>query len=246
MRYKLTLSYHGSPFKGWQKQSKHSTVQGSIERALFVLFGTHIEVFGSGRTDQGVHALGQVAHVDLPKAVEPYVLMRGLNHFLRPHISITHVEKAWPDFHARFDAINRTYHYQIYESAAPCPFMTDRSWHINQPLDLKIMQEAAHFFLGQHDFSAFRSSECQSRTPIRTLNTFELLNDQRTWCIQARSFLHHQVRFMMGSLVYIGLGKEKPEWIKNLLSQSEKKPYKAPPQGLFLVQVDYPRSYETK
>lgn len=244
LRHKLTIAYHGASFKGWQRQPDNTTVQGEIERALANLFCQPVEIFGSGRTDQGVHAVGQVAHVDIPKPMEPYPLMAGLNHFLRPHIAIQAVEPIHSTFHARFDAIQRTYHYQIYTNNAPCPLMADRAWHINQPLCISSMREAAQILLGPHDFSYFRSHDCQSQSPMRTLNSLELLDDNQTWRISARSFLHHQVRFIMGALAHVGLGKQNIDWLRTLLKPHHfppiNKPFKAPAHGLCLMDIQYP------
>lgn len=243
-RYRLAIAYHGASFRGWQRQPGLITVQGELERALSILFSENIEVYGSGRTDQGVHAMGQVAHVDVPKPMDSYALMRGLNHFLQPHIAVREVVEVSDTFHARFDAISRMYHYHIYASPVPSPLMADRAWHVNFPLCVEAMQQAALHCLGTHDFSAFRSHACQSKSPIRTLDVCRLIpsNHEHTmvWELRARSFLHHQVRFLMGAIAYAGLGKIVPDRIKELLLQKEAKPFKAPAHGLYLMKVIYP------
>lgn len=243
-RYRLVIAYHGAPFHGWQRQHGLVTVQGEIERVLHILLGEHVEVYGSGRTDQGVHATGQVAHVDCPRPIDPYALMCGLNHFLQPHIAVREVKAVSSMFHARFDALWRMYQYRIYSSPAPSPLMADRAWHINRSICTAWMQEAAHNSLGTHDFSAFRSHDCQSKSPVRTLDVCELVPSTEenilVWQLRARSFLHHQVRFIMGALVHVGLGKKPPEWMKELLQQASMKPFKAPAHGLCLTEIAYP------
>lgn len=242
-RYRLTIAYHGAAFRGWQRQQDLLTVQGELERVLAILFNVPVEVYGSGRTDQGVHATGQVAHVDLPKAMDAYAMMRGLNHFLQPYIAVQKVEEVTSTFHARFDALWRMYHYQIYACPVPSPMMADRAWHVNQTLDVEAMLKAAAYCVGTHDFSAFRSHDCQSKLPIRTLDACDMtFHDKHImmWQIKARSFLHHQVRFLMGAIVYIGLGKKSPEWMQELLLQKDIKPFKAPAHGLCLVDIAYP------
>lgn len=242
-RYRLTIAYHGASYRGWQRQPGLTTIQGEVERALKILLSEDVEVYGSGRTDQGVHAMGQVAHIDVPKSMDPYALMRGLNHFLQPHIAVREVVEVSDTFHARFDAVSRTYHYHIYASPVPSPFMADRAWHVNFPLCLAAMQQAAQYCLGTHDFSAFRSHACQSKSPIRTLDVCTLVpsGDEHImiWALQARSFLHHQVRFLMGAIVYAGLGKMPPERVRELLLQKDAKPFKAPAHGLSLMKVAY-------
>lgn len=241
-RYKVTLAYHGAPFKGFQRQQGLPTVQGNIEQALQKLCGGNfVDVYAAGRTDQGVHALGQVIHFDTLKHFKPYTLQAGLNHFLNPHISIVDAQEANDTFHARFDAISRTYHYHMWVSSTLCPLKADQAWHVSYNLNVNAMEEAAQYCLGEHDFSAFRSHECQSKSPHKKLDVLERIDSTGflTWRIKARSFLHHQVRFIMGALVQVGRGKQHPEWIQFLLKQKDIKPHKAPAHGLCFMNVEY-------
>lgn len=248
-RYKILIEYDGSRFCGWQRQENLTTVQGSIETALLNLTRDVVCVEGAGRTDAGVHATGQVAHFDLETRITESRLCEGLNHFVREQgISILNVSRVADDFHARFQARQRTYRYQIFNRHAHSSLGLGRYWHVKHALNVKAMQEAAIYFIGHHDFNAFRASECQSKTSIKTLERFDIIPHNmdhgieiHAW-ISSRSFLHNQVRIMMGSLVHVGLGKKEPHWISDLLQQKQRiqSGPTAPPDGLYLVEVLYP------
>jgi tRNA pseudouridine38-40 synthase len=241
-RYKLTLEYDGMRFYGWQRQEGVLSVQEAIETALLKLNGTFVLVEGAGRTDKGVHALGQVAHIDLEKEWEPFKLKEGLNHFLR-HISILNIEKVMPPFHARFSAKERRYCYRIVNRPAPLSLDHERAWHVRKHLDVEKMQEAASDLVGYHDFSAFRASECQAKSPVRTLLKAEIKRFEEHIQIyfHAPSFLHNQVRIMVGTLKKIGEDVFPVSKIQEglLLKDRTKMGPTAPPHGLYLTHVFY-------
>jgi tRNA pseudouridine38-40 synthase len=244
-RYKLTIEYDGSRFCGWQRQEPGvPSVQEAIETALYTLFKEKTLVEGAGRTDSGVHALGQVAHCDLSHDHPLYRMQDGLNYFLVPQgASILKIEPVSLEFHARFSATSRSYIYKIFNRRAPSPLERQRMWHVVRPLDVESMQHAATLLLGTHDFSAFRAGQCQAASPIRTLDHLTLTQDgdQITAFIQARSFLHNQVRIMMGTLQQIGLSKWPPSKMQEILEGRDRR-YAgptAPSHGLYLAQVGY-------
>jgi len=244
-RYKLTIEYDGSRFCGWQRQEAGvPSVQEAIETALYTLFKEKTLVEGAGRTDSGVHALGQVAHCELSYDHPLYRIQDGLNFFLMPQgASILKIETVPLDFHARFSATSRSYIYKIFNRRAPSPLERRRMWHVVRPLDFVSMQNAATLLLGTHDFSAFRAGECQAASPVKTLDHFTLTQEgeQITAFVQARSFLHHQVRIMMGTLQQVGLGKWPSAKIHEILEGRNRR-YAgptAPPHGLYLAQVGY-------
>lgn len=241
-RYKLTIEYDGMHFYGWQRQEGVFSVQEAIEMALLKLNGTTVLVEGAGRTDKGVHALGQVAHVDLEKEWNPFKLKEGLNHFLR-HISILDIEEVKPPFHARFSAKERRYCYRIVNRSAPLSLDQERAWHVKKYLDVEKMQKAASYLLGHHDFSAFRASECQAKHAMRTLLKAEIqrLEEHIHFYFQAPSFLHNQVRIMVGTLKKIGEGVFPISKIQEglLLKDRTKMGPTAPPHGLYLTHVFY-------
>lgn len=255
-RLKLTIEYDGSRLNGWQIQPKDLSVQQVLQDACAAVFGQAIEVVGAGRTDSGVHALGQVAHVDLPPLFTPnqppnlYRLRASLNHFVNPHgVSVRNIEPVADDFHARFSAIRRRYCYRIHTHPAISPLHRGRVWHFGQSLDLLAMQQAAKLLEGQQDFSSFRDAKCQAKTPMRSMERVEVVaanSDLQAGEVQfrvtARSFLHHQVRIMVGSLVKIGLHRHPPEWLGGVLAARDRDQAgpTAPPEGLYLVGVDYP------
>jgi tRNA pseudouridine38-40 synthase len=244
-RFKLTIEYDGTPFAGWQIQPGSVTVQGVIEGALLKLTGEAAIVHSAGRTDAGVHALGQIAHVDLVRDWAPYVLRNALNAHVRPYpVSILKAEKADADFHARFSAIRRHYLYRIVSRRAPLAIVRDHAWWLPTKLDDKAMHEAAQLLLGRHDFTTFRAASCQAKSPIKTLDRFDVARDGEDIAIraEARSFLHHQVRSMVGSLKLVGEGKWRPDELRAALDAKDRSrcgPV-APPHGLYLVKVDYP------
>ena len=246
-RFKLTIEYDGTPFAGWQIQPGSVTVQGVIEEALLKLTGEPASVHAAGRTDAGVHALGQVAHADLARDWMPYVLRNALNAHVRPHpVSILKVEKADADFHARFNATRRHYRYRIVNRRAPLALDRGHAWWLPTKLDDKTMHEAAQMLLGRHDFTTFRAAGCQAKSPVKTLSRLDVMRNGEEIAItaEARSFLHHQVRSMVGSLKLVGEGKWRPQDMRAALEARDRSrcgPV-APPDGLYLVKVDYPPS----
>lgn len=244
MRFKLTLEYDGGPFLGWQRLGEGPSVQGAVEDAVEKLTGVRREVTGSGRTDAGVHALGQVAHVDIEKAFAPGRLADALNAHLRPRpIAVLKAETAAADFHARFDAVRRVYRYVILNRRAPAAVSCGFVWRVGRALDTDAMQAAAQRLVGRHDFTTFRDSQCQAKSPVKTLDRCEVVRTGETveiWC-EARSFLHRQVRSMVGTLVEVGVGKMSADDVADALKAADRArcgPV-APPDGLFLVRVEY-------
>jgi tRNA pseudouridine38-40 synthase len=244
MRFKLTLEYDGRPFLGWQRLGEGPSVQGAVEAAVEKLTGVRSEVTGSGRTDAGVHALGQVAHVDIDKDLAPGRLADALNAHLRPHpIAVLKAEPAAADFHARFDAVRRVYLYSILNRRAPAAVSRGFVWRVPRVLDVDAMQAAGQRLVGQHDFTTFRDSQCQARSPVKTLDRCDVMRAGETvqvWC-EARSFLHRQVRSMVGTLVEVGVGKMSADDVAHALAAKDRArcgPV-APPDGLFLVRVEY-------
>jgi tRNA pseudouridine38-40 synthase len=244
MRFKLTLEYDGGAFLGWQRLSEGATVQGALEDAVEKLTGARADVIGAGRTDSGVHALGQVAHLDIEKPIEPWKLADALNALVRPYpIAVLKAEQAAPDFHARFDAVNRVYLYTILNRRAPAAVSRGFVWQISRELDAEAMRAAARRLLGRHDFSTFRDSQCQAKSPVKTLDRCDVERsgeEVRIWC-EARSFLHRQVRSMVGTLVEVGLGKMSGDDLADALAAADRArcgPV-APPDGLYLTRVDY-------
>lgn len=245
VRYKLTLEYDGGPFSGWQRLGEGASVQGAVEDAIEKLTGVRAEVTGSGRTDAGVHALGQVAHVDIDKDFpSPQRLADALNAHLRPHpIAVLGAEEAAPDFHARFDAVQRVYLYRIICRRAPLTVQRGHVWRVPRALDVAAMGGAAQRLVGQHDFTTFRDSQCQAKSPVKTLDRCDVVSageEVQVWC-EARSFLHRQVRSMVGTLAEVGLGKMSANDVADALAAKDRArcgPV-APPDGLYLVRVDY-------
>lgn len=243
-RFKLTIEYDGGPFHGWQRLNEEPSVQGALERAVFALSGAERDVIGAGRTDAGVHALGQVAHVDIDKDLDASRVRDALNAHLRPDpIVVVEAERAAPDFHARFDAVRRVYLYRIADRRPPLALDRGRAFWVPRPLDHDAMHEAAQALLGQHDFTTFRDAQCQASSPMKTLDRCEVTRaggEINIWC-EARSFLHRQVRSMVGSLVEVGLGKWNARDFRDALDAADRSrcgPV-APADGLYLVRVDY-------
>ena len=244
MRFKLTIEYNGGPYAGWQRSPSHPSVQGALEDAVEKLTGIRSDVIGAGRTDSGVHATGQVAHVDIDKPFEPLRLTEALNAHLRPHpISVLAAEEAAPEFHARFDAVNRAYTYEVINRRAPLALDKGRAWRVGRPLDVAAMDAAAQVLCGKHDFTTFRDSACQAKSPVKTLDIarVEGMDDQIIFHFEARSFLHRQVRSMVGTLAEVGLGKMSITDVADALAAADRSrcgPV-APPDGLYLIRVDY-------
>lgn len=244
MRYKLLIEYEGTSFCGWQRQKDGLSVQQIIEDALKTVFKVDITLFGSGRTDAGVHATGQVAHFDVSENLNLFKLRESLNALVRPHpISIKDIELVSDDFHARFSAQKRVYHYKILNTIYPPSLLKNRVWWYKYPLDVKLMNEAAQLLIGKHDFSTFRASECQAKSPTKTIDSIHLTkeDDIITMCIQARSFLHHQVRNIIGSLVLVGAKKWTVQDFEKALQAKDRRAGgpTAPAEGLYFSKIIY-------
>ena len=245
MRYKVTIEYDGIPFVGWQKQDNGLAVQECIENAIFSLAQEKVIVFGAGRTDSGVHAVGQVAHFDIiNKEFEEVVVTNALNNHLRPHpISIRKTEIVSEKFHSRFDAIERKYLYRVINRNTPLTFEKGRAWQVIKKLDINNMKNCIPFIIGKHDFSTFRSAHCQSESPIKTINDLKITqnDDDIYFGICARSFLHHQVRSIVGSLKMVGEGAWTPQDFQNALNSKDRSRCGAlaPSDGLYFMEVKY-------
>lgn len=244
MRFKLTIEYDGGPYQGWQRVVGGPSVQGALEEAVEKLAGQRSEVTGAGRTDAGVHAIGQVAHVDIEKPFDAFRVMEALNAHLRPHpISILNAEEAPPAFHARFDATRRVYRYCILNRRAPAALDRGHVWRLARELDANAMHAAAQRLIGKHDFTTFRDANCQAKSPMKTLDRCDVARDGETvqvWC-EAQSFLHRQVRSIVGTLVEVGQGKMTAGDVAAALAAADRArcgPV-APADGLFLMRVDY-------
>ena len=243
-RYKLTLEYDGAPFVGWQMQANGLSVQGAVAAAVLAFCGESVSVAGAGRTDAGVHALGQVAHLDLAKPWDADTVRDAVNAHLRPHpVVVLRAEPVGEDFDARFSALRRHYLYRIVNRRADLTVEAGRAWRAPRPLDTDAMNEAAMHLLGRHDFTTFRAAACQARSPIKTLDRLDVRRDGEDVRIHAcaRSFLHHQVRSMVGSLVQVGEGRWGAANLAAALAARNRAACGpvAPPQGLYLVSVDY-------
>ena len=243
-RYKLIIEYDGAAFVGWQMQASGFSVQGLLVDAIEAFCGERVDVQGAGRTDAGVHALGQVAHVDLTSAPDTDTVRDALNAHLRPHpIAVLSAERVPGEFNARFSATRRHYLYRIINRRPDLALERGRAWRIARRLDATTMQAAAQRLLGQHDFTTFRAAECQATSPIRTLDLLDVLrhDDLITIRAAARSFLHHQVRSIVGSLAWVGEGRWTPNDLAGALATCDRArcgPV-APAEGLFLMGVDY-------
>jgi tRNA pseudouridine38-40 synthase len=243
-RWRLLLEYDGGPFQGWQRQGDAPTVQGAIEAALLACSGEAITVFSAGRTDAGVHALGQIAHVDLARPWLPGRLTGALNFHLRPHpITVLESRAAPPGFHARFSCTGRRYLYRILARRSPPALERGRVWHVPVHLDAERMHVAAQALVGSHDFTSFRSSECQSATAVKTLGGIHVVRTgELIEChLWARSFLHHQVRNIVGTLKTVGEGKAPVAWVHEVLAARNRGAagQTAPAEGLFLMAAEY-------
>jgi len=243
-RFKLTIEYDGTPYVGWQRQDNGPSVQGALEAAVRGYCQVDALVQGAGRTDAGVHALGQVAHVDLPRNDPPDVVAKALNAHLRPDpISVLRAEEVNEDFHARFSATGRGYEYRILNRRAPPSLDVNRVWWIAAPLDTDAMHVAAQVLVGHHDFTTFRASECQAESPVKTLDELNVSRQGENIVItaKARSFLHHQVRNMVGTLRWVGDGKWNAGDVKRALEARDRSAGgpTAPADGLYLVNVRY-------
>jgi tRNA pseudouridine38-40 synthase len=243
-RYKLTIEYCGTGFVGWQRQPNGLSIQEALETAVRRFCGEKVTVFGAGRTDAGVHALAQIAHIDLPRPARPDEIRGALNHHLKPHpISVLAVEPVSSDFDARLSATGRRYLYRILNRRAPPALDRFRVWHIAPPLDVAAMCAGAAHLIGHHDFSTFRDSLCQARSPVKTLDALDVTRagDEIHIAAAARSFLHHQVRNMVGTLKLVGIGRWRPDDVISALAARDRRAGgpTAPAEGLALVAVRY-------
>ena len=248
-RFALTYEFDGTPFQGLQRQKHGPSVQQSIEEALERITGEAAVLHSSGRTDTGVHALAMRSHVDLDKDIEPFRLMEALNAHLRPDpIAINHCEVVSDDWHARFSCTGRRYLYRIVNRRAPLALAKNRAWQVAQELDLEAMQEAAKALEGRHDFTTFRSVQCQAKDPVKTLDRLELVRAEADFGpeihfhVSARSFLHHQVRSMVGCLKLVGQGTWEVDRVARALEARDRAELglNAPPHGLYFVEAIYP------
>jgi len=243
-RIKLTIEYDGGPYVGWQRQDNGVSVQGSIEKAITDFCGEKAKLFTAGRTDAGVHALGQVAHFDTETEHPLDTIRDALNQHLRPHpISILSAEEANEAFHARFSAKRRHYLYRIIQRRAPLALEGNRAWQVYRPLDVAAMHDAAQVFVGRHDFTTFRATQCQADSPVKNLDEISVIEreDEVRITTVARSFLHNQVRSLVGSLKLVGDGKWSATDLKDALEAADRTrcgPV-APAHGLYLAKVDY-------
>jgi len=245
-RWKLRIEYDGSGFCGWQRQADAPSVQQAIEEAIFKFSGESPTLHAAGRTDTGVHARAQTAHFDLEKDTTPDTVRDAINFHVRPNKAvILDAEIAHKDFHARFDAIKRSYRYFIINRRAPLAIKDNYSWHVARPLDIDAMQKAADLLIGKHDFSTFRARDCQSNSPIKTLDLLKITQKDEAIVIEteARSFLYHQVRNMVGSLSLVGNGNWSIDDFQTALKACDrtKGGPTAPAHGLFFWEVTYPQ-----
>ncbi|WP_186392180.1 MULTISPECIES: tRNA pseudouridine(38-40) synthase TruA [unclassified Pannonibacter] len=243
-RYKLTIEYDGRPFCGWQRQANGPSVQAVLERAVKAFSGEEVAIGGAGRTDTGVHATGQVAHVDLEKDWPAETVMGAMNFHCQPDpVAILACEKMHEGFDARFSAIRRAYRYRILNRLPPLTFEKGLAWHVKQPLDVEAMHEASQVFIGHHDFTTFRHTRCQAKSPEKTLETFSVRRDGDFVIAEcsSRSFLHNQVRSMVGTLRLVGEGRWTADTVREALAARDRKACGpvAPPDGLYLTRVDY-------
>lgn len=245
-RFKLTIEYDGTGLAGWQRQNDQPSVQGYLEEAASRLCGQRQKVICAGRTDAGVHAIAQVVHLDTVKDMLPYNMMQGLNYHLLPltrQVIIHKAEMVPDDFNARFSATARAYFYRIINRPARLALWENRAWHVPEKLDEGLMQSGAEILLGTHDFTSFRSTQCQANSPLRTLDVFTVkrVEDEIHLHLKARSFLHHQVRNMAGSLRMLGNGKWSVTDLQAALDAKNRCAggATAPPQGLYLAEVLY-------
>lgn len=248
-RYALLVEYHGAPFAGWQRQNDQPSVQGAIEAALAKLEPGAHTIAAAGRTDAGVHAMGQVAHCDLERDWDPFRLSEALNYHLKPApVAIVDCALVADDWHARFDATERQYLFRIMSRRAPLTSEAGQMWRVNNPLDAEAMQAGADQLLGQHDFTTFRSSICQAKSPVKTLDELRvevvprMHGTEYRFHVRARSFLHNQVRSFVGTLERVGAGAWTPEDVGAALAAKDRSACGpvCPPQGLYLARVTYP------
>ncbi len=251
-RYRITVEYDGTGFSGWQRQENGPSIQQALEEAALGFCGQAVQMFGAGRTDAGVHALGQVAHFDLAKEADAKTVRDALNDHLRRNangprnIAVLTAEQVAADFDARFSATSRLYEYRIVNRAAAPALDRDRAWHVLPDLDAAAMQAAADVLIGKHDFTTFRSAHCQAKTPVKTLDVLRVERREGMVFVsaQARSFLRNQVRALAGTLVKVGEGKWSAADVRSALAAQDRARCgpSAPAHGLYLARVDYPAS----
>lgn len=256
MRIALGLQYDGSPYAGWQVQHHQLTVQGELEKAITSFIGEEaikhpVHTITAGRTDAGVHALGQVIHFDSPVDREDFSWVRGVNSYLPGSIVVNWAKVVPDEFSARFSAFERTYIYALHAGPCRSPMMNERAGYVllppNRWFDIDAMRQASQCLIGEHDFSSFRSSECQSKTPVKTMYAIDIISDE-PWLyfrIRGNAFLHHMVRNLVGCFLQIGRGRQDPDWMAQLLAAKDRK-LAAPtfmPDGLYLAKIAYPDEF---
>ena len=244
-RFALTLEFDGTPFMGLQRQPNGPTVQGTIEAAILAVTGEAATLHGAGRTDAGVHALGMRVHFDIAKAITPFRLIQALNALVRPApVAVLDCVEVPDDWHARFSCTAREYLYRITNRRAPLTLELNRAWHLTQHLDADLMHSAAQILVGSHDFTTFRSAHCQSASPVKTLDRLDVRREGADVLIEAaaRSFLHHQVRSMVGCLAMVGTGKWREQDLADALAARDRQRlgFNAPPHGLYFARAHYP------
>ena len=243
-RFALTIEYDGRPFMGWQRQAHGPSVQQALEEAVLAVTGEAAAVQAAGRTDAGVHATGMRAHVDVTKSIAPFRLMEAVNARVRPSpVAVLACEVVAGDWHARFSCVARHYRYRILNRRQPLTWQAGLAWRVVQPLDADAMQAGADRMLGRHDFTTFRSAHCQADSPVRTLDRLQVVRDGEAIEVfaSARSFLHHQVRSMVGCLALVGMGRWAPNDVAAALAAKDRAALglNAPPDGLWFVGADY-------
>lgn len=243
-RFAFTIEFDGTAYMGWQRQGHGPSVQQAIEEAIERVTGAQAVLHAAGRTDAGVHALAMRAHADIGKAIEPFRLMEAINAQLRPQpVAILACETVADDWHARFSCIGREYVYRIANRRAPLTLEAHRAWKVPQPLDANAMHDAAQLLIGLHDFTTFRSAHCQSDSPVKTLDRLDVRREGEHVLIEAaaRSFLHHQVRSMVGCLAFVGMGRWKAADLLAALEAKDRATLalNAPPEGLYFVRAVY-------
>ena len=249
-RYAFTIEFDGTPFAGLQRQKDAPTVQQAIEDALFRITGEKALLFSAGRTDAGVHALGMRSHADIEKPLTPFRLMEALNAHLRPDpVAITHCEIVPDEWHARFSCTARAYEYRIANRRAPLTLEKDRAWLVPQELDADAMHRSAQALVGVHDFTTFRSAHCQADSPVRSIDRIAVRREGMHIIaeVEARSFLHHQVRSIVGCLALVGMGRWREEQVGLALAARDRQELglNAPAHGLYFVRATYPPLEET-
>jgi tRNA pseudouridine38-40 synthase len=244
-RFAITIEYDGGPYAGWQRQENAPSIQAEIERALFKTTGLNIAVYAAGRTDAGVHAKAMRAHFDLETHLTAFRIMGAINAHLRPApISIIACDSADSEWHARFSCLGRAYEYRIINRRSPLALERGKAWQIPSPLDANAMHDAAQLLTGVHDFTTFRSTECQADSPVKSLDRLDVRREGELIIVEAaaRSFLHHQVRSMVGCLSLVGRGKWNADDLQAALDAKDRARlgHNAPPDGLYFMRAEYP------